>query len=445
MCNLIKKIFSFRLIKISLFVLFFFVCTSIVAFICKDDVNSYARVLFHEFYEQTNIDYLLCGASHTSHGVEANIAGEKFGKNVFNTGTPSQKIDGTYAILCQAVKLYKIEKVFLELDFAITCASPFYERTGFKSEYIVSSHIKDLNIKTNYLLNCSQPKYYLNSLLPIGKDKLMTLNPVSIIKKIKSVLNGTYFKYQYGDKDSEYAGKGCVLDLSEIPDGGFSDYKYEPLIKISDISFDWINTVDKIIELCSQNNIELIFYSMPGSDFYLHQKENYDEYYSFCRGFTAERGFAYYDFNLARPELLSLQDSDYHDDNHLSKKGVYNWTDCFCDFFSEKYREENSLEKYFYPSYAEKMAAQPDRIFGLYMITSDDKKSMEIIPLANHVDSKRITYDVYAVCGSDEILLAKNSSQTSLTLPSGKSGKIRVISYMDGVKQNDCSENFASF
>ena len=438
-----KKIFL--VLKIFLFVLIFFIFTIPIAFILKDDANSYARVLFHEFYNQDKIDYLVCGASHVSHGVEANNASQKLGKAVFNAGTPSQKIDGTYAILRQAVKLYKIEKVFLELDFAVAIDSPFAERNGFKAEYIVASRLKDFSIKADYLLHCSSPKYYINSFLPIGKDKLMTLNPKKVAKKLTSILNRKYFKYQYEDEGSEYAGKGCVLDLEEIPDGGFSnDFKVVP-IPVGGISNHWKITVEKIIDLCKENNIELILYSMPCSDFYLNERGNYDEYYSFCRDFAAEKGFSYYDFNLVRPEILSLRDSDYTDDNHLSKKGVYVWTDAFCNFFGSKYKEENALEKYFYSSYAQKMAEMPDKIFGLYMFTSGDRKSMDIIPVSNHVDVKRITYDVYAVVGNEESLLSKESIQTSITLPAGKSGKIRVISYIDGVKQNDCTENFVSF
>lgn len=433
-------------LKIFLFLILFYLLAIPVAFLLKDDANSYARVLFHEFYSQEKIDYLLCGASHISHGVEANIASARLGKSVLNAGTPSQHIDGTYAILRQAVKLYKIEKVFLELDFAISTDDAFLDRTGFKAEYIVAGGLRDFGIKTDYLLHCSSPKYYLNSFLPIGKDKLMTVNPKTVGKKIVSLASGDYFKYQYGDEDSEYAGKGCVLDLEEIPDGGFSNDEREGRIPVENISDDWKNTIEKIIALCKENGIELILYSMPGSDFYLNERGNYDEYYSFCRDFARERGFLYYDFNLAKGELLSLEDSDYHDDNHLNKKGVYRWTDCFCGFFGEKYKEENALETYFYASYSEKMTEMPDKIFGLYMIPSDDKKTMTIEPLTNHVDPKRITYDVYAiVAGGEEMLLAKDSINTTVALPAGKSGNIRVISYIDGVQQNDCTEGFASF
>lgn len=436
---------SLILLKFLLFVLIFFIITIPLAFILKDDADSYARVLFHEFYNQEKIDYIICGASHVSHGLEADTASEKLGKAVFNAGTPSQKIDGSYALLRQAVKLYKIEKVFLELDFAVATDFDFSKRAGFKAEYIVAGGIKDLKIKSDYLFQCSSPKYYINSILPIGKDKLLTLNPKTVSKKVKALLTREYFKYQYEDEGSEYAGKGCVLDLEEIPEGGFSNDSKEGKINILEVSEDWKNTIEKIIDLCKKNNIELILYSMPCSDFYLNERGNYDEYYSFCRDFAAEKGFSYYDFNLVRPEILSLRDSDYTDDNHLSKKGVYVWTDAFCDFFSSKYKEKNAIEKYFYSSYAQKMTDMPEKIFGLYMITSDDRKLMEITPISNHVDPKKITYDVYAIVGNEESLLAKDSIQTLVSLPAGKSGKIRVISYIDGIKQTDCTENFASF
>lgn len=432
-------------IKIFLFIAIFFVISIPISFVLKDDAKSYARILFHEFYSQNNIDYLLCGASHISHGVDGKRAYKILGKNVFSTGTSQQQIDGTYAILRQAVKLYKIEKVFLELDFAITCAPAFLQRKGFSAEYIVADNLRDFRIKSSYLLECSRPKYYLNAFLPIGKDKMLTLNPKKLAYKLKSIFNGNYFKYTYTDEKLEYAGNGCVMDSDFIPDGSFSDYKFESAINVSGITDDWKNTVIKIIDLCKENGIELIFYAMPGSDFYLNQKGNYDEYYSFCRNFTTQHGFSYYDFNLAKPEMLSLKDSDFCDDNHLSKQGIYIWTDVFCTFFDKLYKEENSLEKYFYSSYSEKMAEMPDRIFGLYMITSEDRKSIEIIPVSNHVDSKRISYDVYAITDGEEILLVKDSVNTTVALPCGKSGKIRVISYLDGVQQNDCMENFAAF
>ena len=70
--------------KIILFVVVFFLFTLPVAFILKDDVNSYSRVLTHEFYSQKNIDIIFCGASHVSHGIDSRISDLKFDKNTFS-------------------------------------------------------------------------------------------------------------------------------------------------------------------------------------------------------------------------------------------------------------------------------------------------------------------------------------------------------------------------
>ena len=430
------------IIKFLLFFVIFYFLTVFVAFVLKDDADSYARILMHELYNQENIDIMYCGASHVSHGITPVLADKITGKNNFSTGTASQTIEGTYAILQQAVKLYKLEKVFFEMDFAVSAKYAKSERTGFVADYIVSDYLKDPVIKFEFLKSISTPKYYLNHLLPIGKDKHMTLNPKTMTKKLILMVNGDYFKYVYADDDSEYDGKGCVLNLDFIKNGTFSNDSKEEKINISNISDEYKDTIDKMILLCKENNIELIFYSMPCSDFYLAEKGNYDDYYEFCRDFLAERGFDYYDFNLAKEKYLSLDDDDFSDDNHFSKKGVYKWTQVFCDYFFTGAIPKDDM---FYSSYAEKISVQDDKIFGLYMITSTDRKTMEITPITNLADKKRITYDVYALTGGEESLLAKDTINTSIALPAGKSGKIRVVSYIDGVKQNDCTENFVAF
>lgn len=437
MSNKIKLI-----IKTIIFVVIFYLITIPVAFLLKDDSESYARILMHELYSQDNIDVLYCGASHVSHGITPVLADKITGKNNFSSGTASQTIEGTYAILRQAVKLYKIEKVFIEMDFAVSAKYGKKSRNGFSADYLVSEYLKDPVIKIEYLKSISTPKYYLNHILPIGKDKYMTLNPKTFIKKIKSMINGDYFNYVYKSDDSEYDGKGCVLNLDYIADGSFSNDREEGRINIQNISDEYKNTIDKIISLCKENNIELIFYSMPCSDYYLAEKGNYDDYYEFCRDFLAERGYAYYDFNLAKEKYLKLYDSDFSDDNHFSKKGVYKWTQVFCDYFFTGKIPQNDM---FYSSYSEKIADQEDRIYGLVYLQSEDKKSMTIKPMVNHVEMSRITYDIYALCGVETVTIAEQVSYNQFSLPSGKSGKIRVISYLDGIKQNDCSENFASF
>lgn len=425
-------------VKLIIFIALFFVLSSGVAFILKDDTNSYSRALFNEFYQQDNIDILFCGASHVSHGVDCRISDVEFGANTFNTGTPSQGINGTYAIIQQAIKNNKISKIYLECDFAITCwVGEMHSGMG-KSDFIVSNFLRDSSIKNQFIFENSSPASYLNAVLPIGKDKMMTVNPKKIAKKIKMILNGEYFNYSYGSADSGYAGKGCVLDYEKIENGTFSYDKFEPSFK--PVSEYWKLYVGRIIELCNSNNIELIFFSMPGSDFYLHEKGDYDVFYSELKDYLNNLGFEYYDFNLCKPEF-SMEDEHYSDDNHLNADGIERFSHVFCDFFTGKV----SRQEMFYDSYREKCEDHGPSIYGLLVIKSEDGASFEIIPIKNNFPENMITYDVNIINESGISELAEHSSETHYKLPRGTNGTINVKAYIDDRLTNNVKENYAAF
>ena len=369
-------------LKIVSFAVIFYVISIVLAFCLRDDSESYGRVLLHELYEQKNIDILYCGSSHVSHGIVAQTADEITGKNNFSTGTAAQSIQGTYAILQQAAKLYNIEKVFLEMEFAISTQTPPSRRKGFKADYLVANGIKDLAIKLELLASISAPKYYLNHFLPIGKDKYLTLNPKSLAYRAKSMLTGDYFRYVYESDDDVYAGKGCLLDHRVVKNGTFSETAHESPINLAAISAEYQATVDKIIALCKEKNIELIFYSMPCTNFYLGEKGNYDEYHDFIADFVGARGYEFY--------------------------------------------------------------AMSPRVFGLVYDFKDDRRTLEVTPIANR-ENAAVTFDFSAIYDGEEHIIAENTAERTVALPAGKTGKIRAVSYIDGEKQTDCRENFAAF
>ena len=428
-------------LKITVFIAIFFLITNVLAFLIRDESSAYTRIWMHELFTEKNVDILYCGASHVSHGITPKVADKIWGKNNFSTGSAAQNIEGTYAVLRQAIKLHKLQRVFLELDFAVATYTPVKEKTGFKSEYSIAHYIRDPKIKFDYYRTMSTPKYYINTLLPIGKDKHMSLNPKDLLHRYKSFINGDYFNYVYKDKDADYDGKGCLLDKRPVKNGTFSNYYDEGAIRIDRISDDWKNTIDKIIKLCKENDIELTMYSMPCSDFYLAEKGNYDEYYTFVKNFCRERGFNYYDFNLAKEKYLRLFDEDFHDDNHLSGLGVYKYTKSMCDYFVGNI----PCDDMFYDSYADKLKAQEDRIFGLVIKPTNDKKAVTITPMVNHISENRISYDIEAFYDGKNHILEKGTSKNFITLPKGKSGELVVTAYLDGIMTNKATEYFISF
>lgn len=424
-------------VKVVLFVIIFVVLSVFIAFVLKDDTTSYSRVLTHEFYNQKNIDILFCGASHVSHGMDPRIADKEFGRNTFNTGTPNQGIHGTYAIIRQAIKSYKISRIYVETDFAVACRDGKKHAGMGKSDFIVLSFLQDFFIKRDFIFENSSHDTLLNAFLPIGKDKLMTLSPKKVFHKIKSLITGEYFKYEYKTPDAGYAGKGCVLDYEKIKEGSFSNDYFEPPFK--PISNYWKSYIEKIIKLCAENEVEIVFYAMPCSDFYLHEKGDYNIFYSEMKNYINSLGFEYYDFNLCKEEF-SMNDDDYFDDNHLNINGIDKFSRFSCDFFTGKI----SAKDMFYSSYAQKTQNQKQKIYGLLIIKTEDGKSFEIIPMTNINDKDSITYDISIqnLNGINE--LAKNTKETKVALPKGTSGKILVKSYVNGILNNSVKENYVA-
>lgn len=425
--------------KTALFLVIFILLSFVVSFVHKDNLTSYTRTLSHEFYEQDNIDILFCGASHVSHGIDPRIADKVFGCVTFNTGTPSQGINGTYAIIKQALETYDVSRIFLEADFAVACKGAFNDKKMGKADFLSGELLRSTRIKNEFILDSSSPSGLLNAYLPIGKDKMMTMNPVKIGKKLKAVIDGSYFDYTYSDPESEYAGKGCVLDYEAIPDGGFYNYYNEPaFLPITDY---WKYYIEKITALCSSHNVELVFYSMPCSDFYLHEKGDYDVYYSYLKDYFSSLGYEYYDFNLCNEKYLSLEDHDFSDDNHLNINGIPKYTEVFCKFFTDTIPEKDL----FFNSYKDKTDAQPDRCYGLVCIASDDMKSVQIKPITNHVEQSQLSYDIYANTSDESIVLAEKTNDNLVSLPENSSGQLTIMCYVDGFLNNKVSIPYVSF
>ena len=430
-----KIVFS---IKFIVFAIVFYALSYFFSFFLCNDTNAYSRILMHELHSQDRVDYIFCGASHVSHGIYPKLADELLNKKTFCTGTPSQDLRGTFAMLQETASFYDLEKVFVELEFAIRGSKDGESDRGpSESQFLIYHYLKNPSVKFNYMIDCTSPKYYLNTFFPLGRNKLISLNPKDILDNINAKLSGQYYRYEYINDKAEYMGKGCVFDKKEVANGTFASEVVKP-IPIDEIGFDWKNNVKAIIDFCKKKNIALEFYANPSTDFYLTEKGNYDEYHKFVSDYLRQFGYAYHDFSFAKPEYLDLEDSDFSDDNHLNKKGSPKFTKAFCDFYSGK----TSEDELFYKTYKEKTDAQPSKVYGLMLEDIDERHVLKFHPVYNHGNKDLITYDIYFTeeKTDNKICLAKNSLQNSVTLKKTCSGKIEIYTYYNGKIQAHATE-----
>ena len=427
-------------IKVSVFIVVFFIIANILAFFLKNDKNTYSRLVMYDFYDQKQIDYLFCGASHVSHGINPQVLSKQLNKNIFCLGTSAQKISTTYFLIKEAINKYNLQTVFVDLDFgmAIGEPKPFLEKEPSKDMYIVSSYLRNPLIKTQYLLSMTSPKYYINSFFPLGIYKDISLDPRVFIKNIKSkIITKDYFNYKYESKTSDYIRGGVILKESKIEDGSFYNFE-ENISKIPEsINSEWQKYVKKIIDLCKKNNVSLFFYSAPIPDYFLTASGDYDLYHSFVKSFLASFGYVFYDFSLCRQEYLNLKDSDYYDYNHLNKDGI----DKFTYTFSEILEGKITPEQLFFSSYKEKKENHPPCIYGILINQNVETGLITASAVSNISVPEKINFAVYEVNNSNENLIVSKENSDCITFTK-QAGKIKIKTFYEDIEQTVCTVDF---
>ena len=421
-------------IKLAVFFLLFFVLSTFLAFFLKNDFSKYSRLVMQDFYEQKNIDYLFCGASHVSHGIIPEILSKKLNKNVFCAGTSAQELSGTYYIIKEAINRYKLKCIFVDLDFEMAVGENinFFNKEPGKNIYIISSYLKNPIIKTEYLLTATSPKYYLNSFFPLGIYKDIEPNPQTIATNIKTkIFTKDYYNYKYNETDFLYLRGGAIIKNEAIKNRAFYDFE-ENISKIQDINKEWLYYLNKIISICKKNNIKLVFYSAPIPDFFLNTSGNYDFYYSFVNDYLKENGYDFFDFNLCRQKYLKLEDCDFYDNNHLNNNGMRKFTDVFFQFIT-KAKTQNEM---FFSTYKEKLEIQQPCIYGI-LLKKLDGNTINIVPVMNFNNFQQVKFNIYRIDNENDEILYKFSDGNKIIIPQD-SKSIRIVSIYNSATQTDC-------
>lgn len=111
--------------------------------------------------------------------------------------------------------------------------------------------------------------------------------------------------------------------------------------------------IKKIIKYCRDNNIDLIAVTSPitpSSVGILHMENVHDT----INKLLADNGVFYYDFNMARQDILPREDSDFVDkEGHMNGDFAKNYSELLGKVIKEHKQGARDINKYFYSSYQE--------------------------------------------------------------------------------------------
>lgn len=362
-----------RIIKGLGFVIAFILCGLGFRWLLMDDVNSYTRLMMHEFYRQENIDVLFVGSSHCYVSLDPRITDAYFEGNTFNAGSALQAQDASFALIREAVERYHVKQVYMEMYYLMMDNDEYQDREQLTGTYIVSDYMRPSLNKLNFLLQASSSRYYINSFIPARRNWEMLLHPSQIVDLLRRKMTAEYLRYLPVEG---YQAKGFVINEGSIPNGLLLDTAGFDRLHPEAASADWLKTVREIIAYCEKKGVQLTLFSAPMTLFQTAAVGNYDDYISLVKSLTEGTAARYVDFNLCREEYFDQTPDLFSDAGHLNETGAERFSRVFAEYFTGRI----PADELFYASMAEKIAAHGRGILGLsYLDSGDGMRKLKIV------------------------------------------------------------------
>lgn len=419
-----------RIVAVAAVTLCFAAGWKLLRYLVIDDTTSYTRVTMHEFYEQDDIDVLFMGASHCYRGFDVRTTDQMLGCNTFNLGSSSQDIDTTYLLMQEALDLYDVDHIYLEISYKMALLAED-RSTSLTNAYLITDYMRPSLRKELFLLERSGDGSYANSFLIARRSwsNLFDWNALNRVVTAKS--SDAYKDFSYVEHEEErYAGKGFVESDCSTQVTSFKMSRESEYLTVESIPPDWVETIKKMVDLCRKRDVKLTLVCTPISSYRLLCAENYDAYIDFVKELVEETGnYAdYWDFNLLRETFWPDTTSVFLDLGHLNGEGAKKFSEIFCCLVQGEF----SPEELFYDSIEEKYAALAPSFYGVQYDEPDEDDEYRTCRLIfNHPEKfcNRVALFFDAQDGSDqkEVALLKDwDSETEFRIPLDFTGTWRL-------------------
>lgn len=332
----VQKIFIFISILIGIDFLF-----SMFLEIPKKDLiknNQYYPLLrWGDFFEsdKNSIDLVFLGSSHCYRSFVPNVFDSVLSVNSFNLGSASQTPLTSYYVLKEALTTQKPKIAVLELSwFNLVDNNKIVglDNNQFSNAYYNLEFFENTSNKAEFILKGFGYKdypYLLSPTIRYRNNWVQAINSVMLGKPVKK-------------DNEEYSHKGYVISHKIAkPESFFPENAIYLQYDFSEekVMLKLKNSIDDIISLCKQNDIELYFVTAPVAPSTFSQMANYSSIHNFFENIARENNIDYVDYNLLSPYLFN--DSMFKDDNHLNNSGAVLISRHFSKYLHQKQQTNN--------------------------------------------------------------------------------------------------------
>ena len=269
------------------------------------------------------VDTVFLGSSWTYFGYNCQQYDEQMGTVSFNAGSMGQSPIDSYYYLLQIMKKNRIKTVYYNLHHL-----KLQQGNSINSS-IVNNRLTGINKLEHFIATANKDtvKYILKSYQYKDLMKNVSLRNVIRQKLNLDYINGVWHSNNDGQ---DYAGMGYIESTLSIKQGNNSNFILsESTWKEEDILALNLKYLDKMILLCKENDIDLIFLTPPFSVGFLQASKGYGAFSSYIEEFVCSKDIKYIDFNkLVHSPYLN--DELFTDTSHVNAKGAEILTNLLC-------------------------------------------------------------------------------------------------------------------
>ena len=219
-----------------------------------------------DFYKkkQNTIDVLYVGSSNVYAGISPLEVYERTGVTGYSVSSPEQKVWSSYYMIKEAFKTQKPQVIFLETGEFFSDTSDQNEqskRKAIDSLKMSQNKIDMINDSVYGLTNFDKFSCYINILRYHSRWSNMGWSDIT---KFFNTSDHTYEGYIFDRNIKSYNGKKEEKDTTN-------------LLQMPDVVKDYL---DKIIEICNDNNCSLVLMGMPTPQTWCQEKHDDIETYA---------------------------------------------------------------------------------------------------------------------------------------------------------------------
>ena len=303
-----------KYIKIFLILIIFFIIIIVSGkLVSLKYINDYPEGSFISdyYYEENNHDIIFLGDCEAYTSFSPIELYKEYGITSFVRGSSRQLIGQSYYILSETLKYEKPKLVILSVGGIINT-------NQIKEEY--NRLILDK-------MKLSREKYELYKYSKMDKENFLTyLFPILRYHDRITSLNGDDIKYLF--KDEVVSHNGFLINQNVKP---LTVLHTKKNLSSYEINKENIKYLDKIRDLCKDNNITLILEKSPTAYPYW-----YSEYDKQIKDYAIKNNLDYYNF-LEMDTNIDYQTDTYDSGTHLNLNGAKKITRYFGNILKDKY------------------------------------------------------------------------------------------------------------